>query len=118
MHIHTLTHSHTYTQARRKKRDKHKARASSPHGTDSVDGKSSDSMTVGNISTKNLQEILSKLTVEEKEKSHAFWDTQPVPKLGELVSSVVLYGDLDLCREILLNLAELSHTRSHRCIHI
>ena len=33
-------------------------------------------------STKNLHEILKKLSVEEKNKAHDFWDSQPVPKLG------------------------------------
>lgn len=33
--------------------------------------------------TRNLQQLLQKLTVEEKNKPHQFWDTQPVPKLGE-----------------------------------
>ena len=40
------------------------------------------------LTTKNLQEMLSKLTVEEKTKSHDFWDTQPVPKLGEYTPTV------------------------------
>ncbi len=37
------------------------------------------------ISSRNLQELIGKLTVEEKDKSHDFWDTQPVPKLGRWV---------------------------------
>ena len=39
------------------------------------------------VSTKNLQQILSKMSIEHEEddttKKHKFWDTQPVPKLGE-----------------------------------
>ena len=42
-----------------------------------------DSPSIGNISAKNLQEILQKLTVDEKIKPHEFWDSQPVPKLRE-----------------------------------
>ncbi len=42
------------------------------------------------ISSRNLQELIGKLTVEEKDKSHDFWDTQPVPKLG-------MYGSYDEC---------------------
>lgn len=36
------------------------------------------------MTTKNLQQLLSKMTVETEEhkKEHKFWDTQPVPKLG------------------------------------
>ena len=34
------------------------------------------------ISAKNLQEILQKLSVDEKQQAHDFWDSQPVPKLG------------------------------------
>ena len=39
---------------------------------------------VSSISTKNLQQILNKLSLEEKSRRHDFWDTQPVPKLREL----------------------------------
>ena len=42
-----------------------------------------DSPSIENISAKNLQEILQKLTVDEKIKPHEFWDSQPVPKLRE-----------------------------------
>ena len=38
---------------------------------------------VSSISTKNLQQILNKLSLEEKSRRHDFWDTQPVPKLRE-----------------------------------
>jgi len=35
-------------------------------------------------STKNIQELLTQIAVEEpKNKEHKFWDTQPVPRLGE-----------------------------------
>lgn len=34
------------------------------------------------VSPKNLQELLHKLTVDEQNRPHLFWDTQPVPKLG------------------------------------
>lgn len=37
------------------------------------------------ISAKNLQEILQKLSVDEKQQAHDFWDSQPVPKLDEKV---------------------------------
>ena len=46
----------------------------------SVTNTSNDSQV---ITTRNLQEILSKLSVEETPKTHEFWDTQPVPKLGK-----------------------------------
>lgn len=36
------------------------------------------------MTTKNLQQLLSKMTVEEQKKEHKFWNTQPVPKLGTL----------------------------------
>jgi hypothetical protein len=39
---------------------------------------------VSSMSTKNLQQILNKLSLEEKSKRHDFWDTQPVPKLRKL----------------------------------
>lgn len=40
------------------------------------------------MGTKNLQQLLSKITVDTVDVSklkqeHKFWDTQPVPKLGE-----------------------------------
>ena len=35
------------------------------------------------VASRNLQELLHKMSVEEKSKTHEFWDTQPVPKLGE-----------------------------------
>lgn len=37
------------------------------------------------LTTKNLQQMLNKVTIETKEdkKEHKFWDTQPVPKLGQ-----------------------------------
>ena len=37
---------------------------------------------VPKVSSKNLQELLHKLSVDERTKPHQFWDTQPVPKLG------------------------------------
>ena len=39
------------------------------------------------MTTKNLQQLLSKMTVEsvDEHKEHKFWNTQPVPKLGVLV---------------------------------
>ena len=40
-------------------------------------------LSVSSISTKNLQHILNKLSLEEKSRRHDFWDTQPVPKLRE-----------------------------------
>ena len=46
----------------------------------------------GAISTKNLQQLLSKMTVETVDggkKEHKFWDTQPVPKLGKLILNMV-----------------------------
>ncbi len=43
-----------------------------------------EAMAVSSVSSaKNLQEILKKLSLEEKGKEHEFWDSQPVPKLGE-----------------------------------
>ena len=50
-----------------------------------------DSPSIGNISAKNLQEILQKLTVDEKIKPHEFWDSQPVPKLREYAAVCVLH---------------------------
>ena len=41
-------------------------------------------VSVSSISTKNLQQILNKLSLEEKSRRHDFWDTQPVPKLRKL----------------------------------
>ena len=38
---------------------------------------------VPRATSKNLQALLHKLSVDEKTKPHQFWDTQPVPKLGE-----------------------------------
>ena len=35
------------------------------------------------VPSKNLQQLLQKLSVDEKTKPHQFWDTQPVPRLGE-----------------------------------
>ncbi len=49
-------------------------------GEDSADAAATSTVTTA----KNLQEILRKLTLEEKSKTHEFWDTQPVPKLGRL----------------------------------
>lgn len=49
------------------------------------------------LTPKNIQDILSKLTVEEKSKSHDFWDTQPVPKLG-----VYTLNCIRICVEYLL----------------
>ena len=37
---------------------------------------------VPKVSSKNLQELIHKLSVDERTKPHQFWDTQPVPKLG------------------------------------
>ena len=41
---------------------------------------------VPKVSSKNLQELLHKLSVDERTRPHQFWDTQPVPKLGESFS--------------------------------
>ena len=35
------------------------------------------------VPSKNLTQLLQKLSVDEKTKPHHFWDTQPVPRLGE-----------------------------------
>ena len=36
------------------------------------------------MTTKNLQQLLSKMTVDDQKKEHKFWNTQPVPKLGTI----------------------------------
>ena len=46
-------------------------------------GGAAGGLNVSSITTKNLQQILNKLSLEEKSRRHDFWDTQPVPKLGE-----------------------------------
>ena len=51
-----------------------------------------DSPSIGNLSAKNLHEILQKLSVDERIKPHEFWDSQPVPKLRESVT--LLCGSL------------------------
>ncbi len=33
--------------------------------------------------TRNVQELLSQMTVDPEKKVHKFWDTQPVPRLSE-----------------------------------
>lgn len=43
---------------------------------------------VPKVSSKNLQELLHKLSVDERTKPHQFWDTQPVPKLGLINSEL------------------------------
>lgn len=48
-----------------------------PTGTDQASGV---------LTARNLQEVLTKLTVDDQNKSHEFWDTQPVPKLGTYTS--------------------------------
>ena len=55
-----------------------------------------DSPSIGNISAKNLQEILQKLTVDEKIKPHEFWDSQPVPKLRECATGFVFHESISL----------------------
>ena len=45
---------------------------------------------------RSMRELLTKLGVSEQtdgDKSHAFWDTQPVPKLGECPRQRIASGD-------------------------
>jgi hypothetical protein len=35
------------------------------------------------LTTKKLNEILANLSIQDQPKSHEFWDTQPVPKIGK-----------------------------------
>ena len=65
-----------------------------------------DSPSIGNISAKNLQEILQKLTVDEKIKPHEFWDSQPVPKLRECATRCALLECISLAPKALLILVE------------
>lgn len=38
----------------------------------------------GAESTRNIQELLTQIKVEDQgKKEHKFWDTQPVPRLGQ-----------------------------------
>lgn len=85
-----------YLQARRKKKHKGGGGAEgvdfgggeapplpAKRGAGEGGGGASGGLSVSSISTKNLQQILNKLSIEEKNRRHDFWDTQPVPKLGE-----------------------------------
>lgn len=45
---------------------------------------------------RSMRELLTKLGVSEQtdgDKSHVFWDTQPVPKLGECPQQRIASGD-------------------------
>ncbi len=48
------------------------------------------------MTTKNLQQFLSKMSVEtiDGKKEHKFWNTQPVPKLGACIASGVCVCDV------------------------
>ena len=35
------------------------------------------------LTARSLQEIITKLSIDDHSKGHEFWDTQPVPKLSE-----------------------------------
>ena len=53
-------------------------------GASSTDHPSATPVTsVPKVTSKNLQQLLQKMSVDEKSKPHEFWDTQPVPRLGE-----------------------------------
>ena len=67
-----------------------------------------DSPSIGNISAKNLQEILQKLTVDEKIKPHEFWDSQPVPKLRECATGPVFHECISLAPKGLTPLGRAS----------
>ena len=51
-----------------------------------TDASTSSPAITSKVTSKNLQQLLHKLSVDEKNKPHQFWDTQPVPKLGEVAS--------------------------------
>ena len=58
---------------------------------------------VPKVSSKNLQELLHKLSVEEKSKPHQFWDTQPVPRLSQSLTCTHAHS------------VTLSHTHTPTC---
>ena len=80
----------------KKKNKKDKDKKGGAAGTGGITVVTADSPSIGNISAKNLQEILQKLTVDEKIKPHEFWDSQPVPKLRECATRFVFYECINL----------------------